>query len=301
MSSAWVQISVPLQSEALDDVIVSLHNLVGSSYAVESRPCASAGGWSLTAHAYVMPGEAQCVTRWKVLRTLELLRLAGAGAVGVASEACVQPDEYLTRWREFYVPVAVGERLLIVPAWEEPPVEWSGRIPIFLDSAQAFGTGHHPTTKLALEALEGSVVPDSVVIDVGTGSGVLAIAAAKLGAGRVYAYDRDSRVLQPAQANIARNQVRDRIVLSVPSRTIDPPERAQVLVANIVAAVHLELMSIYARVVMQSGTVLLGGLLVERVDEVMSSAQACGFRLESSAALGDWRALTLRRNPGCTG
>ena len=301
MSSGWLQISVPLQSEALDDVSARLYDLVGSSYAVESRPLVFSEGWSLTAHAYVRPGKAQRATRRKILRALEFLRLAGAGTVGAASESYVQPDEYLTRWREFYVPVAVGERLLIVPAWEDPPPEWSERIPIFLDSAQAFGTGHHPTTRLALEELEKIVVADSVVVDVGTGSGVLAIAAAKLGARRVYAYDRDGRVRQPAEANIVRNQVGDRVVLSVTSKTINPPERAHVLVANIVAAVHLELMSIYLRVVTQAGTVLLGGVLDERIDEVISSAQACGFSVERSASLGEWRALLLRRNLGGTG
>ena len=73
------------------------------------------------------------------------------------------------------------------------------------------------------------------------------------------------------------------------------------LVANIVAAVHLELMSIYLRVVTQAGTVLLGGVLDERIDEVISSAQACGFSVERSASLGEWRALLLRRNLGGTG
>ena len=224
-----------------------------------------------------------------------MLRIAGDGVVGTASEAFVDADEYRTRWRESYAPVAVGRRLVIVPAWLEQPPDQADRIPIFLDSAMAFGTGRHPTTQLALAALEGSVDPGDVVVDVGTGSGVLAIAAAKLGAVRVYAFDRDPEAGPAAAANFGRNGVTDRIELTVPSSSLRTPELAALVVANIVASVHVKLMSEYAGLLAPAGRLLLSGVIDTRVEDVIAAARPFGLSLQGSAAADEWRLLDFTR------
>lgn len=294
MSSQWTDISVPLQPEAVDDVSITLHRLVGTSFAVETRPSAAAGEWPVTAHAYLAPGKGQAHARRQLLRALEMLRIAGDGVVGVASESSVDADGYRTRWREFFAPIAIG-RLVIVPAWLDQPPDQADRMPIFLDSAMAFGTGRHPTTQLALAALESSVDPGDVVVDVGTGSGVLAIAAAKLGAARVYAFDRDPEAGPAAAANIRRNGVADRIHLTVPSSSLGASELATLVVANIVASVHVKLMPEYAGLLAPAGRLLLSGVIDTRVEEVVAAARPFRFNLQGVAAAEEWRLLDFTK------
>ena len=291
MSDQWAAISVRLQPEAVDDVSMALERLVGPNLAVETRPRPQVGDWPVVAHAYLAPGAGQEAARHEVLRALEMLRIAGAGTVGAASEKLVGADAYRTRWRSYYAPLAVGQRLVVVPAWLNQPDEHADRVPIFLDSGMAFGTGHHPTTRLALEALEASLDPGEVVVDVGTGSGVLAVAAVKLGASRVYAFDRDADTRPTAMSNVRRNGVSDRIVLSIPSQALAVPEPATLVVANIVASVHVKLMREYASLLAPAGRLLLGGVLDARVNHVVAVARSCSLRLKATLAWDEWRLL----------
>ena len=298
MTDRWAAISVPLQTEAVDDVAAALKRLVGLKLAVEERPRPSENGWAVTARAYVAPGTEQTAVRSKVLRTLDMLRVAGDGTVGTASESFVDADTYRTQWRAFYAPLAVGQRLVVVPAWLEQPEAHADRIPIFLDSGMAFGTGNHPTTRLALEALEASVAPGDVVVDVGTGSGVLAIAAAKLGATRVYAFDRDANAGPAARANVRRNGVAEGIRLTIPSGELCVPEPAGLVVANIVAAVHVRLMSAYAGLLTVSGRLILGGILDQREDDVVEAARRSGLEPTFRSAADEWRLLAFAPRGG---
>lgn len=291
MSDQWAAISVRLQPEAVDDVSMALERLVGPNLAVETRPRSRAGDWPVVAHAYLAPGAGQETARHDVLRALKMLRIAGAGTVGAASEELVGTDAYRTRWRSFYAPLAVGRRLVVVPAWLNQPHEHADRLPIFLDSGMAFGTGHHPTTRLALEALDASLIPGDVVVDVGTGSGVLAIAAAKLGASRVYAFDRDSDARPAAISNFCRNGVSDRIAVTIPCKALAVPEPATLVVANIVASVHVNLMREYASLLAPAGRLLLGGVLDARVNHVMDAARPFSLRLKAMTATDEWRLL----------
>lgn len=298
MTDRWAAISVPLQTEAVDDVAAALKRLVGRNLAVEERPRPGQDGWAVTARAYVAPGTEQAVVRSKVLRALDMLRVAGDGAVGTASESFLDADTYRTQWRAFYAPLAVGQRLVVVPAWLEQPEAHANRIPIFLDSGMAFGTGSHPTTRLALEALEATVKPDDAVVDVGTGSGVLAVAAAKLGAARVYAFDRDADAGPTARANVQRNGVAERIRLTVPSGDLRVPEPAGLVVANIVAAVHVRLMPVYAGLLATSGLLILSGILDQRVDDVVDAARRFDLVPKIRSAADEWRMLAFAPRGG---
>ncbi len=295
MSSRWAAISVPMKPEALDDVSAALQRLVGRAFAVETRGRGGERELPITAHAYVAPGKRQAASRRELLRALEMLRIAGDGLVGAATESFVDADDFRTKWREFHGPLAVGRRLLIVPAWLDRPRDQPERLPVFLDAAMAFGTGRHPTTRLALATLEDALQPGDVVVDVGTGSGVLAIAAAKLGAARVYAFDRDSEAGPSAAANLRRNDVAERIALTIPSSTLETPEPADLVVANIVASVHVKLMPVYSRLLKPAGRLLLSGVIDARADDTVAAARPYGFRLQATAADEEWRLLEFAR------
>jgi ribosomal protein L11 methyltransferase len=166
-------------------------------------------------------------------------------AFGGVASVPVSPD-WADRWREFHVPVLVGP-LWIGPPWKPPP---PGVVPIVIDPGRAFGTGAHPTTRLCLELL-GDVKPGSLV-DIGCGSGVLAIAAAKLGFGRVFALDNDRAAVEAARANAARNGV-EIAVREADAREEALPE-AEIAVANLsLRAIELLADRVAPRLLIASG------------------------------------------------
>jgi ribosomal protein L11 methyltransferase len=165
----------------------------------------------------------------------------------------------LDAWRQWAVPVRAGIHLVVHPAWQDPPAARQGDVVVSLDPGRAFGTGSHPSTRLALAAIERWLRPGDRVLDLGCGSGVLSIAAAKLGAGHVLAVDVDPAALVATAENAVRNGVT--IDLGV---TASGP--VDVAVANIGAAALIELApAIDAR------TIILSGLLADRADEVVAS------------------------------
>src|SRR6059036_2469805 len=170
-------------------------------------------------------------------------------------------ENWADAWCAHFKPQPVGRRLLIAPPWDRPAA--NGRTVITIEPGRAFGTGHHGTTAGCLEALEAVVERDrpSRMIDVGTGSGILAIAAARLGVGTVLAVDDDPDAVACAMANAARNHVSDRVrcVLADAAGLREP--RVPLLVANLLSAAHRRLAAQYRRSLSADGTLLLGGIL----------------------------------------
>ena len=297
MKKDWIEVSVSVSPEVVDDLTSSLYKFIGSAFSVEERPAGTGfDPTRITIRAFIAPGPNQATIGSEVNRALDCLRLAGEGMIGIATEALVKEDEYLNRWRNFYRAIPVGSKLMIVPAWQRELPECNGRIQVILDSGAAFGTGHHPTTQLALKLLEELMVPGLTVADVGTGSGILAIAAVRLGASRVVAFDNDGQVRPIAESNIQRNGVQDLINLCVPSHGIERYGHVDLVIANIVASVHVELMSSYAYLLRSGGTAILSGVLDERLHEVTSRADECGLKMTRYLADGDWRAMIFGKD-----
>lgn len=202
------------------------------------------------------------------------------------------PDvDHLAAYRESLAPVRVG-RLVVAPSHREVPAR-DGDLIVWLDPGSAFGTGHHETTRLALAALERLSLAGRSVLDVGSGSGLLAIAADRLGAESALGVDVDPATLPVARANAARNSSRARFALGSLGAT-GLPERFDVIVANLYAELHAELLSEYARRLVPGGVALLTGVLVEREGIVTASVPAelapCGRERD-----GDWLLLAYRR------
>jgi ribosomal protein L11 methyltransferase len=201
------------------------------------------------------------------------------------------PDDWADRWRDFHRPLLVGERLWLRPSWE-PPRE--GAVDVVVDPGQAFGTGAHPTTRLCLELLcelEAAGEAGGELVDLGTGSGVLAIAAAKLGWGPIRAYDHEPAALEAAAANAEANGVSlslDRVNLREAL-----PDLAPTVVANMTAPI---LKAVAGQLESAPQVLVCSGLLPTEQDEVAAAFDGAGLREADRHQDGDWAALLLRRD-----
>ena len=218
----------------------------------------------------------------------DLEAIAGDGLVSVASAEI--PDDWADRWQDFHQPLEVGGRLWVRPSWEQPR---PGAIDIVVDPGQAFGTGAHPTTRMCLELLlelADAGEASGPLADLGTGSGVLAIAAAKLGFAPVSGCDSEPAALEAAADNAAANGVELELVrLNLRER---PPPEAPALVANLTAPL---LEAVAARIAVPPRALICSGLLASEAARVR--AALAGVRLEpvTERSSGDWVALSCRR------
>ena len=206
----------------------------------------------------------------------------------------VLPDaDWASAWMAHYRPLAVGRNLWICPSWLTPPEPEA--VNILLDPGLAFGTGDHPTTALCLAWLAEQGLGDRIVIDYGCGSGILAIAALKLGARAAYGVDIDPQALRVSQENAMRNGVNDRLALSLPDE-LPPALAADIVIANILARPLIELAPQLRTRVRSTGTLLLTGLLREQADEVRAAYEPT-FHFQTQHR-GEWVLLFGTRTEG---
>ncbi|MEW5952410.1 MAG: 50S ribosomal protein L11 methyltransferase [Bacillota bacterium] len=193
-------------------------------------------------------------------------------------------------WRAYYKPVKVGRRLVVRPVWEEyGPV--ANELVITLDPGLAFGCGAHPTTSMCLRLLEEYIRGGEMVCDVGTGSGILAVAAAHLGARRVLAVDLDELAVQAARENVARNGLED-VVQVARGNLLDMVfGRADLVVANILADVVITMVPEVGRVLAPGGRFIASGIIKNRGGEVRRAIHAAGLDVEQVCMDGQWLAL----------
>jgi ribosomal protein L11 methyltransferase len=228
----------------------------------------------------------------KAIWALGQLRQVGPLQVRTLREA-----DWANAWKEYFFVHRVGRRTVIVPSWRQ--AEYEPRpddAVLLLDPGMAFGTGLHPTTRLCLRALEDvPIQPGMRVLDLGSGSGILAIAAARLGAGYVEAVEIDPVAASVCQHNVDRNGVGD--VVSVRPGTLQgaPDEPFDVVLGNISIAVLLELHPLLVLQLRPGGLAVLSGVLAERADELWETLRTTGWRPERTDFEQDWVALLARR------
>jgi len=207
----------------------------------------------------------------------------------------VADSDWNEKWKEFYHSVPVTRYLTIVPEWEDYQKKNPDEQLIILDPGLAFGTGTHPTTKLSVQALEMVLQGDEVVLDVGTGSGVLTIASALLGADAVYAYDLDEMAVQAAQNNIALNNLTTEITISKNNLLNHVTIKADVVVANILAAIVIELISDAMRVLRPGGLFISSGIIEEQKEEVFAALRTEGFNIIQVNQIKDWVVIIAQK------
>lgn len=207
----------------------------------------------------------------------------------------VDEQDWSTAWKKYYHPVKISNRFTIVPTWENyEPVE-SDELMIELDPGMAFGTGTHPTTVMSLQALEKHVKSDMTVTDVGTGSGVLAIASAMLGAKHVHALDLDPIAVRSAIENIELNHVSENIDVVEGDLLDTVKEPADIVVANILAEIIMTFTDDAFTVVKNGGLFITSGIIETRKEDVKQSLTNAGFVIEEVMMMEDWVTMVSRK------
>jgi ribosomal protein L11 methyltransferase len=222
------------------------------------------------------------------------------GQIAEIPEPVFQPvvdEDWSRSWRKRYRPLRLGKRIHILPSWYRAKTR-RGDIVLRLDPGMAFGTGTHPTTQLCLEALEDLVIPGMRVIDLGCGSGILAVAAAKLGAARVLGTDIDKEAIRVADENVRRNRMTARVTLAEGSLAdlLAAGETADLVAANILAIVLRKMLGEnLAGLLAPGGRIILSGILQEQSADVERALIEAGLRLDEKRRREDWVALVASR------
>jgi ribosomal protein L11 methyltransferase len=217
----------------------------------------------------------------------------------------VADQNWMEAWKQHYKPILIGKRLIIIPAWIDSPDP--NRVAIKIDPGMAFGTGTHPTTRLCLELMESFFIGEKRasplrVIDMGCGSGILSIAAIKLGAKQALGVDIDAGSIENARENANANGVGEEFILSVGSveeikNGQFPLDRAPLVLANILAPVIIRLFEAgLADLIEGDGAIILSGILEEQEARVLAAGQVKGLRMNERRQMGDWVALTMSKS-----
>ncbi len=250
----------------------------------------------VTVKAY-FPADGTLEDRLSALRE-ELDALASRGVDTAPAELTVtrvQDEDWANSWKKYFHTDKVGEHIVIQPSWEEYEPE-PGEVVLRLDPGAAFGTGTHPTTSMCLRSLEKLVKPGMTVFDVGTGSGVLAIAAAKLGAKAVWAVDYDPTAVRVARENIEANGVAD-LITTGESDLFSALEgkKAGLVTANLIADLVIRLLPDLDSRLEKGGALLASGIIDSRAQEVREAAETAGFSIAEDHEEKEWHAMVIRR------
>lgn len=212
---------------------------------------------------------------------------------GYAGCSEVDDEDWATAWKKHYKPFHISDRIVIKPSWEEYSAQ-EGEMIIELDPGMAFGTGTHETTRLCSQLLEKYVSAGDTVIDVGCGTGILSIAAAKLGASHITAVDIDEVAVRVTEENCRINGA-EKDITALKGVLTDVPEiKADIIVANIIADVIIRIMDNMQYYLKNGGIIITSGIIRERKDDVLEAYAAGGFVPEALMELGEWVAIVFR-------
>jgi len=304
----WLEVSLTVNgelAEAVADVLARFaYSGVMTEQGVKYTDDEDAGTPTgpITVRAYLEMNDQIEETRQKLEESLYYL--GRIQPLPAASYKQIADQNWMEAWKQHYKPILIGQRIAVVPAWMDSPEP--NRIAIKIDPGMAFGTGTHPTTQLCLELMEVFFTQSSIenrqldtLIDVGCGSGILSIAAIKLGAKSALGVDIDAGSILNARENANTNSIGDELILEVGSvqEILDgkfPFSKAPLVVANILAPVIVRLFDAgLVKLIDEKGAIILSGILQEQAQSVIDAAQKRSLTLKEQRQMGDWVALML--------
>ena len=238
----------------------------------------------------------------RTCRQLEeaIWHLGQIAPVGQLEYQIIADQNWMDSWKERYQPLELGENLMVLPAWVDPAIA-DGKLPIIISPDMAFGTGTHPSTQLCLIALEKYGCQGKNVLDIGCGSGILSIAAVRLGAERVLGVDYDPIAIPSCERNAALNGMEGRILFEVGTHSdilsrSDDLNQAPVVLANILAHILVNMLETgLADTVAPDGILILGGILDTQAESVIQAASQSGLSLIDTLTEQDWVVLVFKK------
>ena len=302
----WLELTVEVDVEAVEPVS-EIFGRLGRGAAVRPTRLIRDPGDELSARedptapyeitAHLLDDAAAPAAVKATERALWHLQAFGLRPIGELRVRSVEEADWAEAWKTGYVPQRIG-RVVVVPSWLEEPIG-PGEIELRLDPGMAFGTGLHPTTRGCLMLLQQISPMPAAVLDVGSGSGILALAALRLGAERAVCWDTDPVAVEATLANAASNGLAERMAAHRGTLPAEPMDGVgfELVLANLVAAVLIELAAPLAAHVAPGGTLLASGIIEGRAEEVLAALTAAGFVLEQRLDDGEWVSLWLR-SPG---
>lgn len=214
----------------------------------------------------------------------------GEGSVSLSN---VHESDWANEWKKYYKPTKIGKKIVVKPSWEDYE-EQEGDLIIELDPGMAFGTGTHETTSMCIRELENYVDETKTVFDIGCGSGILAIAAAKLGAKEVVGGDLDEVAVKVSKENCEINHVSDQVIVKHGSLFEVVDSKADVIVANIIADIIKILAKDVSKFLKKDGVFIASGIILAKIDEVCEALEENGFEIVKVERLGEWSAIVSK-------
>jgi len=250
-------------------------------------------GYAVIAHIADDPAATDAVATTE--RALWHLQAFGLRRVGELRVRPVADEDWAEAWKASYAPQRIG-RVVVVPSWASEPLG-PDEVAVELDPGMAFGTGMHPTTRGCLALLQTIAPMPARVLDVGCGSGILAIAALRLGAHRADGLDTDPLAVEATLANAERNGLTERVTATVGSLPEEASSRYPLILANLVAAVLVDLAPRLAAHLAEDGTLLASGIIAPKAAAVEAAMRRAGLRVDEQLDDGEWVTLRLARRP----
>ncbi len=302
LSMNWIEISLVADDELCESIADVLSRHIPQGVAIEStaievdpddegRPIGP-----LKVRGFMPDDDQVEATREKIERDLFYLNMIRP--IPQPTYTQVADADWTELWKEHYKPIRAGKRLIVVPVWLKPDLD-SNDVPVYMDPGMAFGTGTHPTTQLCLALIEDHIKPNDNVLDVGCGSGILSIAAAKLSASSVLAIDIDSAAVHATNENANANGVAAKITAQLGSLSNIqlPTSNFNLTIANILARVIIKLLDEegLANTIQRNGILILSGILEEQADNVIAALDKHGLKVIDKRQSGEWIGIAAGR------
>lgn len=307
----WCEISIQTSHEAVELIAEIFRDLGASGVVIEDPELVNdyitSGKWDYTdipiaketevvvEKAYLPVNgelEGRIQTLQQEIKALESRGVNTAPAVLTTAE--LQDEDWSDTWKQYFHTEKPGERVVIKPTWEEYEPK-DDEVVIELDPGAAFGTGTHATTSMCIRQLEKLVKPGMTVFDVGTGSGILSIISAKLGAKNIQAVDYDDSVLKIVEENLEQNNVQDIISVAQSDLMQNVHGKAELVIANIIADIIIRLFDQLDEHLEQGGTLLTSGIIEDRIEDVLAATEAHDYGVVERLENKGWACITFKR------